>query len=272
MTNFFIAYISPNNATRTVAQELENRLSQSGRDVTMLDLADPAAKDAFLEKLQASQEACLLIGSPVYRDMAVPPVMAFIDELPKKEKLWTVPFVTWGLASSGVALLQMANVLIAKGYDLAGAAKVAAVHSMMLHANTPAGAGHPDEADKQKVRDLADSLLEKLTPLDPAALNYQPDHLAKEHKAKLEKPWMVIPKTIVEDVCTQCGVCEEECPVAAVTLEPFPQFGNTCFDCFNCVRLCPEDAIQSSVPIKMIEEMILERVNNIAERPLTQIF
>lgn len=272
MTEFFIVYISPNNATRTVALELQNRLSQDGRHVAMLDLAEPGAKGAFLEKLQASPEACLLIGSPVYRDMAVPPVMAFIDELPKKDKLWTVPFVTWGMACSGVALWQMANALIAKGCDLVGAAKVAAVHSMMLQTHAPAGAGHPDEEDKQIIRDLADSLLEKLTPLDPAVLNYQPHHLAEEFKAKLEKPWLIIPKTILEDACTQCGVCEEECPVAAVTLDPFPQFGNTCFDCFNCVRLCPEDAIQSSVPIKMIAEMILERVNNIAERPLTQIF
>lgn len=47
---------------------------------------------------------------------------------------------------------------------------------------------------------------------------------------------------------------------------------STCVDCFNCIRLCPEDAIESKVPLEKVEAMIRERVRTIRERPLTQVF
>ncbi|RLB93451.1 MAG: hypothetical protein DRH76_10170, partial [Deltaproteobacteria bacterium] len=141
----------------------------------------------------------------------------------------------------------------------------------------PAGEGHPDENDKQQVRELADRLLARgdagtFTALPLAALDYQPAELAGEFKAKIEKPWMIIPKTVDEESCTQCSVCVEECPVAAISLDPYPAFNEACFDCFNCIRLCPEAAIEPGVPLAKIEEMILGRVATIKERPLTEIY
>jgi ferredoxin len=83
---------------------------------------------------------------------------------------------------------------------------------------------------------------------------------------------MVIPKTIDEAACTQCGICETGCPVSAVVLAPGPVFQAHCFDCFNCVRECPEDATISSVPLEKIEAMIRQRVETFNESPSTQVF
>lgn len=269
---FFVVYISPNGSTRAVADELAAQLVQGGHDVTLLDLADGIRRGSVLKKITAAEQACLLIGSPVYRDMAVPPVMEFIAALPEAKNLAAVPFVTWGLACSGVALWQMGRALIQKGCRLSGAAKVAGVHSMMWPADAPVGAGHPDHADKQLVRELAGVLMNRRGSLSLADLDYQPGNLAAEFKAKITKPWMVIPKTVDIEACTQCGDCEAECPVEAVVLAPYPQFGDNCFDCFTCVRICPEDAIHSGVPLAKIEAMIRERVRTINEQPPTQIF
>ena len=83
---------------------------------------------------------------------------------------------------------------------------------------------------------------------------------------------MIIPKTVDEESCTQCSVCAEECPVAAISLDPYPVFNEACFDCFNCIRLCPEAAIEPGVPLAKIEEMIRDRVTTINEQPLTEIY
>ena len=83
---------------------------------------------------------------------------------------------------------------------------------------------------------------------------------------------MIIPKTIDEEACTQCGTCEAVCPVGAVVLDPDPVFNARCFDCFNCVRECPEDAIIFSVPLEKIEAMIRKRMETFNEKPLTQVF
>ena len=83
---------------------------------------------------------------------------------------------------------------------------------------------------------------------------------------------MVVSKKVDADLCTQCGICQEVCPVEAVVLTPFPRFERNCFDCFNCIRLCPEDAIKPAISLSQIVDHIRERVRTIGERPYTQIF
>lgn len=275
--NYYIGYISPNGSTGKVAEALADQLSKGSASVTLADLSDAGAGRSLIKKMKVNENACLLIGSPVYRDMAVPPVMAFIDELPQSDNAWAVLFVTYGKACSGVALWQMAMALQDKGFQIAGAAKIVAVHSMMWQSDNPEGKGHPDADDLQQVRHLADKLLSQFsagipTPLALEALDYQPEELARELKANIGQPWMIIPKTVDDSACTECGICADCCPAAAIILNPMPEFGDTCFDCFNCIRLCPEDAITPAVPMAKIEAKIRERVKNINEQPLTQIF
>ena len=275
--HYFVGYISPNGSTAKVADALADQLSQGGAAVELTDLARSGAGKRLIDGLKTHQDTCLLIGSPVYRDTAVPPVMAFINELPQMEGAWAVPFVTYGRACSGVALWQMAGVLQERGYGIAGAAKVAALHAMMWQSDRPEGQGHPDAEDLGQVRGLADKLLSRFSsgrpaPLTLEILDYQPEELAREFKAKIGQPWMIVPKTVDDDACTQCGICKDNCPAAAISLDPTPVFLDTCFDCFNCIRLCPEEAISSQVPLAKIEAMIRERVKTIDEQPLTQIF
>ncbi|MFH1983711.1 MAG: EFR1 family ferrodoxin [Pseudomonadota bacterium] len=274
---FTIAYISPNGSTGKVAQALADHLVQNGATVSLIDLVDAENRGPLIDKITTGRDVCLLIGSPVYRDMAVPPVMALIDALPQTADAWAVPFVTYGRACSGVALWQMATALQAKGFQIAGAAKVAAVHAMMWQSDRPEGDGHPDADDLLQVRELADRLMTQFStgqpvPIPLKILDYQTAERAVEFKAKIAQPWMIVPKTVDENACTECGTCAEACPTDAITLSPKPEFGGACFDCFNCIRLCPEDAIAPAVPLAKIEAMIRARVKDIDEQPLTRIF
>ena len=276
-SKFFVVFISPNGSTRLIADVFLERLSSSGEEVASLNLANHLLIPDFIEDIANSDDVCLLIGSPVYRDMAVPPAMDFIQRLPKKTNAWAVPFVTWGHACSGIALWQMGNALAKKGFQIAGAAKVAAVHSMMRNLDHPVGEGHPDRDDQKKVVQLIDLLISRfksdcIKPLNLDTLDYQSPEMSSECKGRMEKPWMIIPKKIDTNACTQCGLCEEECPVQAIQLNPYPKFTNSCFDCFNCIQFCPEMAIQPSKSIDEIQVHINKRINAIKEQPLTQTF
>lgn len=269
-----IVYCSPAGSTRHVAQAIGERLEEKSVSVHRLDLAIIKDPSRFVDLLKsAGADACLFVGSPVYRDVAIPPVMAFLNDLPPLNGCMAVPFVTWGGASSGVALWQMGKALESKGCTLAGAAKVLGVHSMMWPSDNPVGQGHPDADDDRQVGRLVERVTEATAgTLSLDALDYQPEAVAVECKKKLDQPWTLIPKTVDEEKCTQCAICSQVCPVGAVSLDPGPVFGDRCFDCFNCIRECPEDAIVPAVPLEKIDANIRGRVAKFDERPHTQIF
>jgi ferredoxin/flavodoxin len=278
MKNAFIVYCSPAGSTRHVARVIGDRLEENSVTVHRLDLGISRDPSPFIEKLKAAgTDACLFVGSPVYRDVAVPPVMAFLDSLPVTFGQPAVPFVTWGGASSGVALWQMGAALDHKGYVLAGGAKVLGVHSMMWSSANPEGHGHPDADDDRLVCSLVERVSDRLErtgadTLSLDALDYQPAAVGAEAKKKLDQPWMIIPKTVDEEKCTRCAICKQVCPVGAVTLDPGPVFDAHCFDCFSCIRECPEDAIVPSVSLEKIEANIRQRVETFHEWPPTEIF
>jgi ferredoxin/flavodoxin len=278
MNNAFIAYCSPAGSTRHVAQVIANTCKEKAIPVHQLDLGISRTPSAFIDSLTAAgPDACLFVGSPVYRDTAIPPVMAFLDALPALDGYPAVPFVTWGGANSGIALWQMGQVLVSKGCLLAGAAKVLGQHSMMWKSGQPVGQGHPDADDDLRVSDLVEKVVARSgqaggqhLPLD--TLDYQEEAVSAGIKKRLGQPWAITPKSVDAETCTQCAICKQVCPVGAVVLDPLPVFGNHCFSCFNCVRECPEDAIVPGVPLEKIEAMIRERVEKFDERPPTQIF
>ena len=277
MQRAYIVYCSPAGSTRHVAHVIATALKEKSVDVQQLDLGVVRDPTRFIETMRRSATgACLFVGSPVYRDVAVPPVMAFLERLPADTGLAAVPFVTWGGANSGLALWQMGKTLQRRGCRLVGAAKVLGVHSMMWPSASPVGQGHPDADDDRHVGALVDRVVERLQaaaePMPLETLNYQPEAVSAEIKPKLGQPWTIIPKTVDADKCTQCAICKQICPVCAVTLDPWPAFDQNCFDCFNCIRECPEEAIVPAVTLDQIEAMIRERVETFDEQPPTQIF
>ena len=273
-----IVYSSPAGTTRHVAQVIMKSLDSLGCKHRVSDLGN---RDDLL-KLNAQAKdlangGCLWIGSPVYAGHAVPPITDFISHLPVTKGGYAVPFVTWGGVSSGVALHEMGEVLGEKGYIVLGAAKVLAVHSMMWQFKNPLGEGHPDAEDdamiERLVGDVHSKLLsdvKKAIPLDD--LNYQPKEVQESMKKmniEMAKQ-MLPPRQLDEEICTKCGVCKEECPAQAIKCDPYPQFGDACFLCYNCVRLCEEGAIKTD--LSPIEGMLKERAEKNPERPLSQLF
>ncbi len=278
MKTAFVAFCSPAGSTRHVADVIATCLKKKSVTVHQLDLGVVRDPSRYIEKIQmAGEKACLFVGSPVYRDVAIPPVMAFLERLPPGLGCAAVPFVTWGGANSGVALWQMGTALERNGYVLVGGAKVLGVHSMMWPSTHPVGLGHPDADDDRQVCNLVERVLGRLATVGGQTLaldafDYQPETVGADAKKKLGQPWKNIPKTIDEEKCTRCAICKQVCPVGAVTLDPCPVFSERCFDCFSCVRECPEDAIVPAVSLEKIEANIRQRVETFNERPFTQLF
>ncbi|NIA18974.1 MAG: hypothetical protein GWP07_00840 [Xanthomonadaceae bacterium] len=279
MYKTFIFYCSPAGTTSHVAEVIEKKLAGYGRQVTICTLGKEEGKlsEIIRDIKETPERVCLFIGSPVYSSHALPLVMDFIARLPQRRQVYAVPFATWGGATSGLALEEMGEALKDCGYGLTGAARIVAVHSLMWESDNPVGAGHPDAKDDRLIEDLAvavDHNLQLPEPLELSsqALFYQPAAAAVEmRKLNLEIARGILPKRLVnEDLCTQCGICAEQCPVAALTLAPYPVYADHCILCFNCMRCCPEKAIEAD--LSPIHKRVRERAENYQEVPPSALF
>ena len=273
-----IVYSSPAGTTRHVAQIVGTQLEKLGYEPEVFDLGKKDDGMQLRSELKSGMnDCCLWIGSPVYAGHALPSIMQFISELPLGKGSSAVPFVTWGAVTSGVALSEMGTMLSEKGYTVLGGAKVGAVHSMMWESKDPLGGGHPDAEDDHMMEKLVQDICAKFTgasvrslPLE--TLNYQPQEVREWlQTVNIEAAkTMLPPLQLVEAVCTKCGICEKECPAFAITLDPYPKFKETCILCYNCVRLCEDDAIKSD--LSQIEAMLKGKVAEQPESPPSQMF
>lgn len=274
-----ILFLSPTGSTRKAALNIAECLGSLGAACKTTDLSH------FLRRGAAFPEpppgACLWIGSPVYCDHALPQVMACIDGLPAGGGRCAVPFVTWGGVCSGTALAEMGRTLAGKGYTLLGAAKVMAEHASLWRYPEPLGQGRPHEDDLELVRELASAVHARLEAiaagrpveaLDPAALDYQPEH----NKAKAASASLAMAKRHSRPLdadpsrCKACGLCVDICPVGERRMAEFPVAGEGCILCKSCVRCCPEEAIHwdSAGLLDKLTAMAVE----CGENPETRVF
>ena len=276
----FIVYFSPAGSTRHVAEVIEKQFLTLDAEVSSFDLAECSNDMATVisQQMEASNgNSCLFIGSPVYVSHAVPLVMDCIAGLKEDTGGFAVPFVTWGGACSGISLYEMGKELINRGFTLLGAAKILALHSLMWRLDDPLGKGHPDADDDRMVEDLVNHVNQQIQADNPkeiklSDLAYQTKENHKEmEKISLQTAKVHMPeRTIDTELCNQCQVCSDVCPVDAVTFTPYPEFEDGCVFCFTCMKKCPEQAINTDMSV--IWQRIKDRAAFFSERPYSQIF
>jgi ferredoxin len=273
-----IIYSSPGGSTKHVAEVIEAALLQARAPVDTLELWRGNQRTTPLTTPPEGQRLCLWIGSPVYALHPVPPVLELIDRLEVcSRECFAVPFATYGGVTSGTALEDMGRALMAKGYELLGAAKLLAVHSSLWQSDEPLGHGHPDHEEDELTRSLVQEVLQRLAHSAPEgigsqALAYQPQKvLDRAAEINLETAMAAHPGfTVHSERCTQCGICEEHCPAGAIKLDDRPVFGEDCFLCHRCVRLCPEAAITTDT--QSTEQRIRGLAEYFQESPPSAVF
>lgn len=62
---------------------------------------------------------------------------------------------------------------------------------------------------------------------------------------------------ISDEKCTGCSLCAKSCPSDTIVMKNGkPRWGANCEDCNKCINICPEKAIQVSMPLMIIQIVI----------------
>lgn len=273
----YVVQLSPAGSTRLVAASIREGIEAAGCLASCVDCAQPVEVERALGSMNRQTTAILFIGSPVYADRALPPVLELIDRIPEHLTLYAAPFVTWGGVCSGLALWQLGERLASRGAVLLGGMKILALHSMMWKDAAPLGHQHPDQDECALASRFAQrvvlQVLEGTTePISPDLLNDHPVRRSERMRARLDKPWPVSEKWVLTERCIQCGDCAAACPVGVIELIPYPSFQEGCINCYNCIRACPHDALQSKLDQERLIRHLKARAAAIAEQPVSTVY
>ncbi len=210
------------------------------------------------------------IGSPVWRSTMTPNVMDFINNVPSREwqfiynnnfvqkftpaeKQHYFIFMTHG-KSPGPAMERTWTAMNDRGLTVIGWDDWYG-NASMSYAQIPwQTEGHPDEISLKQAEEfgkqMADrsrrisqgetNLIPKLPPgqeyLELYGPAFEPENYAKwikhHYGIKIDK-----------EKCTNCGLCEENCPRDAIDLEADNPILPTCMYCTTCELVCPVGAI-----------------------------
>lgn len=62
------------------------------------------------------------------------------------------------------------------------------------------------------------------------------------------------------DKCTHCGCCEAACKASCINLRENTVDGTRCVNCFDCLTVCPNDAIHYTSDRKQLSDTLMQRI------------
>jgi flavodoxin/ferredoxin len=194
------------------------------------------------------------LGCPVFFLQEPYNVRDFIEGLaPHPGKDWFV-FCTHG-SVMGITLHSMTKGLEKKGIRVIGSHHTYADATIPFYPYPTLTTGHPDAQDIEEAkvfgreiaacyRNIADGDTSGIKGPYPVPEDWVEGDLAMYTRDML--PNIMPPMTIDAETCTECGECEDACPVGGIDISADPRrIQEPCIYCWNCVKVCPTSSIEA---------------------------
>ncbi len=239
-----VCYYSGSGNTRLASQYIVKNVESTEFD--LFDVVKDGTPD--LEKYD-------VVGFATFTDFWGPPYLfqTFIESLPRQNDKPAFVFNTYGFISAKT-LKVLDEWVTARGF------KVVAGHSLHTPESYPPmiarGMGYAQAPNKREMKNLNGFI---------SGLDQLLNHLREGKEIKRRKPRIgfvnsllpMLPRTqarkdmgekyVDELLCTECGLCEKNCPYKAIKLSPKPVFDmDECYGCWACYNHCPQKAIYTT--------------------------
>lgn len=258
VTRSVVISFSPTGTTKKVLEAVAQGLGIPTRTV---DMTLPRART---EPIALGPDEIVLIGFPVYAGRIPDMYPQVLDMLPAGTNP-VVPVVVYGNRHYDDALLELADLCVGKGYQLAGAGCFIAQHSYDANLAT----GRPDATDVAVATAFGAQVSEALAAGKTLSLEALPGKRPyKEVMAGLR----LIPAPVADaDRCNQCGVCVRHCPSGAIAPEnPLVTDATLCIMCAACIVKCP--TLARDIPSPVMRQHMAEIARNNAAPKTPETF
>jgi ferredoxin len=230
-----LVYFSPTGTTQNIVRAIARGFSPGSMEE--IDITKPGAR---VQPLQVSENDLLIIGVPVYVGRVPAIVLPWLKAI-KARNTPAVCVVLYGNRTYEDALLELRNLVTECGCTAVAGAAFLGEHSFS-DATAPIAPGRPDAGDLRLAEEFGQKIQKQLrsvspgSPIPEAAI---PGQYPYRGDSRLWTEDFIA----VGDTCTQCGICEEQCPVGAIDPEDSKKIdAKLCVSCCACIRNCPAQA------------------------------
>ncbi len=252
-----LVYFSPTGTTESVIKGIRDGINIE--NIEYIDITQPEARK---KTLHTSSDELLVIGVPVYMGRVPALLNDWLNTI-KAKNTPAVCVVVYGNRVYDDALLELKNIATSRGCVPIACAAYIGEHSFS-DSEIPTAQGRPDEKDLIHAKTFGQLINDKIQAISSISKVSDIDVPGTYPYGGITKLWDV-DFIEVNDLCVQCGICSQICPVGAVDPQESKVVNVTkCITCCACIKKCPENArIIKEGPVKDAQK----RLNNLFSAP-----
>lgn len=230
-----VVYFSPTGTTEKVVQAIAEGTNYG--NVEFIDITRP---DERTRTLQTTSKQLLVMAVPVYMGR-VPALLSDWLHTIDAQETPAVCVVVYGNRVYEDALIELKDILNQCGCRTIAGAAFIGEHSFSRD-ETPTAKDRPDESDINHALLFGRKINEKI--LGSSSIDMVSDvNLPGCHPYRGDSKLWTVDFISVSDGCTQCGICNQVCPVGAINQENCTLIDiERCITCCACIKKCPNNA------------------------------
>ena len=238
-----IIYFSQTGGTEKIAKAICEGMRETGNECELVQIKEASTKNLTSYDL-------IGIGCPTFYYREPLNVQEFIRQMENGNGKYAFIFCTHG-SCKGNTFYYLNEEITKKGFIVIGAFDSYAESSLQFYPKPMHTAQHPDAIEIAEARQFRNELLQRIqsgeTDLFPIFELIEDTGWAKD--SKMMSPELLRKLSphlkIDSEKCTQCLVCQNNCPVDAIDIANQEIQKEGCIFCWFCEKTCPERAIEA---------------------------